>query len=175
MTLHCFRPFRKDAACASIDRPHRDRRNQQRPARAATLATPLRCRSPRHGLPEPLAKRWFNRGNYGTVSHNAKAIHQRYLGWYDGNPADLNPLPAGTFDAPGQTFRNLPVGYILDVLAVRVVPERALKEPMRFDLVLIGEDDPQSILSPMRRMTRTFPAACSIECAIETGTNSELS
>jgi alkyl sulfatase BDS1-like metallo-beta-lactamase superfamily hydrolase len=44
-------------------------------------------------LPDVLAKQWFNRGYYGTVSHNAKAIYQRYLGWYDANPANLNPLP----------------------------------------------------------------------------------
>jgi alkyl sulfatase BDS1-like metallo-beta-lactamase superfamily hydrolase len=44
-------------------------------------------------LPEVLARQWFNRGYYGTMSHNAKAIYQRYLGWYDGNPANLNPLP----------------------------------------------------------------------------------
>jgi alkyl sulfatase BDS1-like metallo-beta-lactamase superfamily hydrolase len=44
-------------------------------------------------LPEVLAKQWFNRGYYGTMSHNAKAIYQRYLGWYDANPANLNPLP----------------------------------------------------------------------------------
>lgn len=50
-------------------------------------------------LPEPLAKRWFNQGYYGTLSHNAKAVYQRYLGWYDGNPAHLDALPveaAGT-------------------------------------------------------------------------------
>ena len=35
--------------------------------------------------PEPHA------GYYGTVSHNAKAVYQRYIGWYDGNPANLNP------------------------------------------------------------------------------------
>jgi alkyl sulfatase BDS1-like metallo-beta-lactamase superfamily hydrolase len=44
-------------------------------------------------LPRVLAKQWFNRGYYGTMSHNAKAICQRYLGWYDANPANLNPLP----------------------------------------------------------------------------------
>ncbi|MDR3510593.1 MAG: alkyl sulfatase dimerization domain-containing protein [Caulobacteraceae bacterium] len=44
-------------------------------------------------LPEVLAKQWFNRGYYGTMSHNAKAVYQRYLGWYDANPANLNPLP----------------------------------------------------------------------------------
>jgi alkyl sulfatase BDS1-like metallo-beta-lactamase superfamily hydrolase len=44
-------------------------------------------------LPAPLEKRWHARGYYGTVSHNVKAIYQRYLSWYDGNPANLNPLP----------------------------------------------------------------------------------
>ena len=33
------------------------------------------------------------RGYYGTVSHNSKAVFQRYLSWYDGHPANLNPLP----------------------------------------------------------------------------------
>ena len=32
-------------------------------------------------------------GYYGTVSHNSKAVYAKYLGWYDGNPANLNPLP----------------------------------------------------------------------------------
>jgi alkyl sulfatase BDS1-like metallo-beta-lactamase superfamily hydrolase len=31
------------------------------------------------------------RGYYGTIHHNAKAVYQRYIGWYDGNPANLNP------------------------------------------------------------------------------------
>ena len=44
-------------------------------------------------LPDVLAKQWFNRGYYGTMSHNAKAVYQRYMGWYDANPANLNPLP----------------------------------------------------------------------------------
>jgi alkyl sulfatase BDS1-like metallo-beta-lactamase superfamily hydrolase len=44
-------------------------------------------------LPDVLARQWFNRGYYGTMSHNSKAIYQRYLGWYDANPANLNPLP----------------------------------------------------------------------------------
>jgi len=51
----------------------------------------------------------------------------------------------GNIDASGQTFRNLPLGYILDLLAVRLVPNRALKDPMRFNLVLIDENDAQSI------------------------------
>jgi alkyl sulfatase BDS1-like metallo-beta-lactamase superfamily hydrolase len=44
-------------------------------------------------LPDVLSRQWFNRGYYGTMSHNSKAIYQRYLGWYDANPAHLNPLP----------------------------------------------------------------------------------
>ena len=44
-------------------------------------------------LPESLASRWFNRGYYGTMMHNSQAVYQRYMGWYDGNPAHLNPLP----------------------------------------------------------------------------------
>ncbi len=44
-------------------------------------------------LPDVLAKQWYNRGYYGTTSHNSKAIYQRYLGWYDANPANLNPHP----------------------------------------------------------------------------------
>jgi len=44
-------------------------------------------------LPSALAGKWYNRGYWGTVSHNAKAVYQKYLGWFDGNPANLHPLP----------------------------------------------------------------------------------
>lgn len=44
-------------------------------------------------LPPSLANRWFNRGYYGTMVHNSRAVYQRYMGWYDGNPANLHPLP----------------------------------------------------------------------------------
>ena len=44
-------------------------------------------------LPETLATKWYNRGYYGTVNHDSKAVYQRYLGWYDANPANLHPLP----------------------------------------------------------------------------------
>jgi alkyl sulfatase BDS1-like metallo-beta-lactamase superfamily hydrolase len=44
-------------------------------------------------LPAGLADEFFARDYYGTVSHNAKAVYQRYLGWFDGNPANLHPLP----------------------------------------------------------------------------------
>jgi alkyl sulfatase BDS1-like metallo-beta-lactamase superfamily hydrolase len=44
-------------------------------------------------LPSSLANEWFARDYYGTLSHNSKAVYQRYLGWYDANPAHLNELP----------------------------------------------------------------------------------
>ena len=44
-------------------------------------------------LPPGLDREWTVRGYYGSVSHNAKAVYQRYLSWYDANPASLNPLP----------------------------------------------------------------------------------
>jgi alkyl sulfatase BDS1-like metallo-beta-lactamase superfamily hydrolase len=44
-------------------------------------------------LPPSLGDEFFNHGYYGTVSHNSKAVYQRYLGWFDANPAHLHPLP----------------------------------------------------------------------------------
>jgi alkyl sulfatase BDS1-like metallo-beta-lactamase superfamily hydrolase len=176
-------------------------------------------------LPAPLANKWFNQGYYGTLSHNAKAVYQRYMGWYDGNPADLDPLPpeaagaryveamggadavltqgrkaiaagdyrwasellsrlvfaqpdnraaklaladsleqqgyqatssmwrngflsgakelregikGGGFDSVAGSIPAMPLSDILDLLAVRLVPERALAAPMSLDLVLDG-------------------------------------
>jgi alkyl sulfatase BDS1-like metallo-beta-lactamase superfamily hydrolase len=40
-------------------------------------------------MPPALEKAWHTHGYYGSVNHNAKAIYQRYLGWFDGNPAHL--------------------------------------------------------------------------------------
>lgn len=44
-------------------------------------------------LPASLANEWYNRGYYGSVNHNVKAIYQHYLGFYSSNQADLHPLP----------------------------------------------------------------------------------
>jgi alkyl sulfatase BDS1-like metallo-beta-lactamase superfamily hydrolase len=44
-------------------------------------------------LPPRLDRAWHNRGYYGSVSHDVKAVYQRYLGWFDGNPANLHALP----------------------------------------------------------------------------------
>jgi alkyl sulfatase BDS1-like metallo-beta-lactamase superfamily hydrolase len=44
-------------------------------------------------MPTKLSKQWFARGYYGAVAHNVAAVYAHYLGPYDGNPANLNPLP----------------------------------------------------------------------------------
>ena len=43
-------------------------------------------------LPASLNQKWYTHGYYGTLSHDVKAVYQRYIGWYDGNPANLHPL-----------------------------------------------------------------------------------
>jgi alkyl sulfatase BDS1-like metallo-beta-lactamase superfamily hydrolase len=66
-------------------------------------------------LPASLDNEWSARGYYGTVSHNAKAVYQKYLGWYDANPANLNPLP------PAESARS----YVEYMGGARAVIERA--------------------------------------------------
>ncbi|QRX89664.1 MULTISPECIES: alkyl/aryl-sulfatase [Streptomyces] len=44
-------------------------------------------------LPEALTAHWYTRGYYGSLSHDLKAVYQRYMGWFDGNPAHLWNLP----------------------------------------------------------------------------------
>jgi alkyl sulfatase BDS1-like metallo-beta-lactamase superfamily hydrolase len=44
-------------------------------------------------LPPALEKAWHTHGYYGSVSHNVKAVYQRYMGWFDGNPGRLWPHP----------------------------------------------------------------------------------
>jgi alkyl sulfatase BDS1-like metallo-beta-lactamase superfamily hydrolase len=44
-------------------------------------------------LPDELAHHWALRGYYGTVNHNVRATYVKYLGWFDGNPANLHTLP----------------------------------------------------------------------------------
>ncbi len=61
-------------------------------------------------LPPVLARRWFNRGYYGTMSFNSRAVYQRYMGWYDANPVSLAVLPpadeaARTVEAMGGSKR----------------------------------------------------------------------
>ena len=44
-------------------------------------------------LPKSLETYLAARGYYGDLRHNVKAVYQFYMGFYDGNPANLNPLP----------------------------------------------------------------------------------
>ncbi|MFT5789946.1 MAG: alkyl sulfatase BDS1-like metallo-beta-lactamase superfamily hydrolase [Shewanella sp.] len=44
-------------------------------------------------IPEAVYKAWHTNGYHGTYSHNAKAVYNKYLGYFDMNPANLNPLP----------------------------------------------------------------------------------
>lgn len=50
-------------------------------------------------LPASLASQFNCRGYYGTLSHNVKAQYDLYFGWFDGNPAHLNPLPPSELGA----------------------------------------------------------------------------
>ena len=43
-------------------------------------------------VPEVLAHEWYNRGYHGSYSHNVRGIINRYLGFFDMNPANLNKL-----------------------------------------------------------------------------------
>ena len=43
-------------------------------------------------LPEALEKVWYTRQYYGTLKHNVKAVYQKYMGWYDANPVNLDAL-----------------------------------------------------------------------------------
>jgi len=43
-------------------------------------------------LPAGLEKNWYTRQYYGTLKHNAKAVYQKYMGWYDANPVNLDKL-----------------------------------------------------------------------------------
>ncbi len=62
-------------------------------------------------LPDALNKVWYTRQYYGTLSHNSKAVYQKYLGWYDANPVNLNPL------SPEDTAKKW-VEYLGDTAAV---------------------------------------------------------
>ncbi|MFK8332313.1 alkyl/aryl-sulfatase [Pseudomonas sp. BJa5] len=55
--------------------------------------TPMEIAQNMQTLPGELKNKWYNQGYYGSLSHNSRAVYQRYMGFYDGNPANLNPLP----------------------------------------------------------------------------------
>ncbi|VVN85917.1 Putative alkyl/aryl-sulfatase YjcS [Pseudomonas fluorescens] len=55
--------------------------------------TPLEIADAVKKLPGSLDQKWYTRSYYGSLSFNVRAVYQRYMGFYDGNPANLNPLP----------------------------------------------------------------------------------
>lgn len=55
--------------------------------------TPMEVAQKMDKLPGNLNQKWYARGYYGSLSHNSRAVYQRYMGFYDGNPANLDPLP----------------------------------------------------------------------------------
>ncbi|WP_085625234.1 MULTISPECIES: alkyl/aryl-sulfatase [unclassified Pseudomonas] len=55
--------------------------------------TPMEIAQSLANLPPRLASKWYSRDYYGSLSHNVRAVYQRYMGFYDGNPANLDPLP----------------------------------------------------------------------------------
>jgi len=59
-------------------------------------------------LPSTLRSTFASRGYYGTVSHNAKAVYDWYFGWFDANPANLDPLPPVEASTPSSRRRNRP-------------------------------------------------------------------
>ncbi len=65
-------------------------------------------------LPAELEKNWYTRQYYGTVAHNSKAVYQRYMGWYDANPVNLNPLTPAESAAKWQEYLQL--GSVDEVL-----------------------------------------------------------
>jgi alkyl sulfatase BDS1-like metallo-beta-lactamase superfamily hydrolase len=83
----------------------------------------------RLALPESLETTWHVRGYYGTLSHNAKAVYQRYLGWYDANPARLDPLP------PVERGRK----YVEYMGGAAAVIERALEDFARGEYRFVAE------------------------------------
>ncbi|MGN9816342.1 alkyl/aryl-sulfatase [Streptomyces sp. SD11] len=83
-------------------------------------------------LPPAIAKRWANRGYYGSVSHNVKAIYQRYMGWFDGNPAHLWEHP------PVEQAKRFAADYGGVPALVAKGEEYAASGDLRFAATLLG-------------------------------------
>lgn len=85
-------------------------------------------------FPDSLNQFWPNRGYYGTLRHNSRAVYQRYMGWYDGNPSSLNNLP------PEQAAKR----YIAYMGGEQAVYDRALAEYKKTNEEVVPTD-PQSV------------------------------
>ncbi|TDD41495.1 MBL fold metallo-hydrolase [Nonomuraea terrae] len=83
-------------------------------------------------MPPALEAAWHTHGYYGSVSHNVKAIYQRYLGWFDGNPAHLWEHP------PVEQSRRY-VECLGGTTAVLAQAERYIREgDLRFAATLLN-------------------------------------
>jgi alkyl sulfatase BDS1-like metallo-beta-lactamase superfamily hydrolase len=94
ISSHCWPRFGQ----AEVSRMLASQRDNYRALHDQTLRLMNRGETPAEiaeALVQPpaLAADWFNHGYYGTYNHNAKAVYQFYLGWYDAVPANLNPWP----------------------------------------------------------------------------------
>ncbi|MCX4967518.1 MBL fold metallo-hydrolase [Streptomyces sp. NBC_00654] len=83
-------------------------------------------------LPPAIARRWANRGYYGSLSHNVKAIYQRYMGWFDGNPAHLWEHP------PTEQAKRFAADYGGVAALVAKGEEYAHAGDLRFAATLLG-------------------------------------
>jgi len=72
-------------------------------------------------LPKDFFEHSHTRGYYGDLVHNVKAVYQRYLSWYDANPANLHKLPPS--DA-GRKYVELAGGEASLLLSARSAFER---------------------------------------------------
>lgn len=82
-------------------------------------------------LPARLQKAWHLQGFYGSVSHNVKAIYQRYMTWFDGNPAHLWQHPP---EEEGKRYVAC-MGGVKNV--VKLASEFRLKGDLRFAATLL--------------------------------------
>ncbi len=96
ISSHCWPVFGREAGTAWLS-AQRDNyrwlhdqtvRRMNRGETMAEIAEALEAAPPPGNSAE-----WSTRGYYGTISHNAKAIYQFYLGWYDAVPANLHAYP----------------------------------------------------------------------------------
>ncbi|MEE6136373.1 alkyl sulfatase dimerization domain-containing protein [Mycobacterium sp. 050128] len=65
-------------------------------------------------MPTALDQVWHTRGYYGSVSHNVKAVYQRYMGWFDGNPGRLWPHPPEAL-APRYVDAMGGIGHVVEL------------------------------------------------------------
>jgi alkyl sulfatase BDS1-like metallo-beta-lactamase superfamily hydrolase len=80
-------------------------------------------------LPPSLEAAWHTHGYYGSVSHNIKAIYQRYMGWFDGHPSSLWPHPP----------QEAATRYVDVIGGVQAVVEKARKYAEEGDLRFAAE------------------------------------